>query len=170
LEPGLPAKLTPRQARFVDEYLVDLNATQAAIRAGYSASTAREQGYRLFTNVHIQEEIEKRMGERSEKVGITAQQVIREIARVAFANLSDVAKFGPDGVLIADSDSLSEDHSAAISEVKYAPSKNGATVSVKMHSKLQALELLGKHLGIFNEQSSNADDLMDAFVQFLRPK
>ncbi len=76
-------KPTSRQARFVDEYLIDLNATQAAIRAGYSRKTAQEQGSRLLSNVMVAAAIEKAMAERSQRTEITQDQVLKDLARIA---------------------------------------------------------------------------------------
>ena len=71
------AKLTAKQQRFVEEYLIDLNATQAAIRAGYSPKTANEQGARLLANASVQEAIAKAMAERSRRTGISQDRVIQ---------------------------------------------------------------------------------------------
>lgn len=68
--------MTTKQQRFVEEYLVDLNATQAAIRAGYSAKTAYSQGQRLLKDVEVKRAIEVGMGERSNRTGITADEVV----------------------------------------------------------------------------------------------
>jgi hypothetical protein len=75
--------MTPKQRRFVDEYLLDLNATQAAIRAGYSARTAEQQGPRLLGNVEIAEAIQAAQQARSERVQITADDVLRGLHREA---------------------------------------------------------------------------------------
>jgi hypothetical protein len=76
-------QLTPRQSRFVDEYLVDLNATQAAIRAGYSARTANEQGPRLLVNVGVATAIQAAQEVRSQRVRITQDDVLRGLLREA---------------------------------------------------------------------------------------
>ena len=76
------AKLTEKQRRFVDEYLIDLNATQAAIRAGYSAKTANEQGARLLANVSIQQAISEKMAERSKRTGVNQDRVVQELAKI----------------------------------------------------------------------------------------
>ena len=80
------AKLTNKQSRFVEEYLIDLNATQAAIRAGYSEKTARSQGQRLLTNVDIQERFKGQIEQRSERTEITADRVIQALADIAYAD------------------------------------------------------------------------------------
>lgn len=83
-------KLTVKQQCFVDEYLIDLNATQAAIRAGYSAKTADQQGSRLLANVKVQQTIAEEMAKRSKRTGINQDRVILELARLAFVNITDI--------------------------------------------------------------------------------
>lgn len=90
-------KLNAKQAAFVDEYLVDLNATQAAIRAGCSAITASQAGERLLRNVEIQTAITKRMNDREKRTEITQDRVIKEMARVAFGDPRRVMSWRPGG-------------------------------------------------------------------------
>ena len=80
------AKLTEKQQRFVDEYLIDLNATQAAIRAGYSVKTANEQGSQNLAKLSIQQAIAKQMAERSKRTGINQDRVVLELAKIALVN------------------------------------------------------------------------------------
>jgi len=75
--------LTPRQQRFVEEYLVDLNGTQAAIRAGYSAKTAKQQASRLLTNVDVQTAIKDRQEVRSERLDITVDSITKQLLSIA---------------------------------------------------------------------------------------
>ena len=77
--------LTPKQKRFVEEYLVDLNATQAAIRAGYSARTANEQGARLSANVSVSSAIQAALEARAKEIGRTARDVLKDIQDVTRA-------------------------------------------------------------------------------------
>ena len=81
--------MTRRQELFVKEYLIDLNATQAAIRAGYSKKTANRIGARLLSNVVIQQAIQEAMRKREQNTGITAERVLKEIATIAFASVDD---------------------------------------------------------------------------------
>ena len=85
--------LTPRQAAFCVEYLVDLNATQAAVRAGYSERTAKQQGARLLTNVDVAAEIQRLMAARSERTEITVDEVLRELWSIAMADPNDLIEF-----------------------------------------------------------------------------
>ena len=84
------AKLTAKQQRFVDEYLIDLNATQAAIRAGYAAENAEQVGYKLVHKSSVSNSISQAMAHRSRRTGITQDRVLRELAKVAFVNANDV--------------------------------------------------------------------------------
>ncbi len=145
------AKLTEKQQRFVDEYLIDLNATQAAIRAGYSAKTANEQGTQNLAKLSIQTEIAKRMAERSKRTGVNQDRVVLELAKIAFVKMTDIVD--EHGKI---KDSAAEDDLACIESIKYKESESdtGSSVEreVKISSKLKALELLGKHLGMWNDK------------------
>lgn len=145
------AKLTEKQQRFVDEYLIDLNATQAAIRAGYSVDTAKEIGYENLTKPHIQKVIAERMAERSKRTGINQDRVVLELARIAFVKMTDLVD--SHGRI---KDNATDDDLACIESVKYkqSESETGSSVEreVKISPKLKALELLGKHLGMWNDK------------------
>ena len=145
-------KLTKKQQLFVDEYLIDLNATQAAIRAGYSVDTAREIGCENLTKPNIQEAIAKAMAERSKRTGVNQDRVVLELARIAFVNIEDVVDTDTGEIL----PNASKDDLACIESVKFKQSDNqyGGSIEreVKLSSKMKALELLGKHLGMWNDK------------------
>lgn len=145
-------KLSPKQQRFVDEYLVDLNATQAAIRAGYSAKTAAQIGERLLRKVEVQAALSERMKARETRTEITQDRVLKELSRIAFGTSRDVMTWGPGGVKLRDSGELTEDEAAMVSEASEAVTAAGGTLKLKTHDKVKALELLGKHLGMFKER------------------
>ena len=162
--------LTPKQKRFVEEYLIDLNATQAAIRAGYSERNADKIGPELLGKTRVKEAINKRMAKRSQRTEITADRVLQELAKIAFANTTDFARvttkttyvmdwnketeqFEPKEVEqrlveVFDTDKLPEDKKAAIAAIKHT--KHG--IVVEPHDKVRALELLGKHLVLFTDK------------------
>ena len=144
-------KLTEKQQRFVEEYLIDLNATQAAIRSGYSAKTADVQGSRMLANVKVQQAISEIMANRSKRTGVNQDRVVQELARIAFVKMTDVVN--ADGEIRPDA---SDDDLACIESVKYKRSDTDTGSSeereVKIASKLKALELLGKHLGMWNDK------------------
>ena len=83
-------KLTDKQKKFVEEYLIDLNATQACIRAGYSPKTAMEQGYQLLQKTSVQEAIAECMAARSRRTGVNQDRVVLELAKIAFVRMPDV--------------------------------------------------------------------------------
>lgn len=146
------AKLTSKQQRFVEEYLVDLNATQAAIRAGYSTKTANEIGNENLSKPSIRMYIDQAIAERSKRTGINQDRVIRELARLAFVNANDVIDIDEATL----KEGASEDDTAAIAsvKVKVIPTKEGEGVEreIKLADKIRALELLGKHLGMFTDK------------------
>ena len=148
-------RLTPMQALFVEEYLVDLNAKQAAIRAGYSARTAHQQGSQIFNRPAVQAALRERMAARVARTEVQQDQVIRELARIAFGDLRDAVRWGPEGVTLRDSAGLAEDVARTIAEVKQSDSG----LSIKRHDKLKALELLAKHLGMLTERQELKHDL-----------
>ena len=185
-EGGVMAKLTAKQEAFVKEYLIDLNATQAAIRAGYSVNRASELGYQLLQKTTVSKAIARAMEERSKRTGITADMVINELATIAFANGTDFAKVverpmilnnsyvkDPDTgqmrtyttVELIPTDKLPEDKRKAIASIKEG--KYG--IEVASCDKVKALELLGRHLGMFkdkveitglNEEKSKLDGII----------
>lgn len=140
--------LTAKQQRFCDEYLIDLNATQAAIRAGYSVKTANEQGSRLLAKLSIQEAIGKEMAERSKRTGINQDRVVIELAKLAFVNIGDVVDLENATVKT----SATDEDLACIQSVKIKPSEFGTEREIKLYDKKASLELLGRHLGIFKDK------------------
>ncbi len=137
--------LTQKQIRFVEEYLLDLNATQAAIRAGYSPNTANEQGARLLANVSIVQAVQEAQGRRAQRTHIKADAVLAELAAIAFFDpaLLEGVK-GPEDVA-----ALPVGVRRAI--VGWSWDKQGNFL-LKLAPKTAGLELLGRHLGLFKER------------------
>lgn len=157
--------MNQKQERFVEEYLIDLNGTQAAIRAGYSPKTANEQASRMLANVNIRARIEKAMAERSRRTGINQDRVLMELAKIGFVNISDVvdpetAKVLPDA---------KEEDLACIQSIKVKPTEWGTEREVKMYDKKAALVDIGRHLGMFKENVNlnveTSEKLDDIFAQ-----
>ncbi len=141
--------MTKKQKRFVEEYLIDLNATQAAIRAGYSPDSAKEIGSENLTKPDIAKAVDQAIAERSRRTGVNADRVVRELAKIAFVNAGEVVDL--DTALLMDK--ISEDDMAAIQSVKVKTfGEDGIEREVKLADKLKALELLGKHLGLFKDK------------------
>jgi phage terminase small subunit len=142
--------LNPRQRVFAREYQKDLNLSQAAIRAGYGSKSAKSQASRLMsTNGDLREMVATEQADRLDRLGITAERIVEELARVAFRDASDVVEWGPDGVNLRDSSTLPAGVRAAIAEVSETNGRGGRSQRVRLHDKLKALELLGKHLPNF---------------------
>ena len=144
--------MTKNQKRFVEEYLIDLNATQAAIRAGYSPNTAKSIASELLDRPDVADAVDKAIADRSKRTGINQDRVIQELAKIAFVNIRDVVDTEDATVL----DSATPEDTACIESVrvKVFPTKDGEGVEreIKMSPKLKALELLGKHLGMFSDK------------------
>jgi phage terminase small subunit len=164
-------ELTAKQRAFVREYLIDLNATQAAIRAGYSEATAKDIGCENLAKPNIKSAIEAAMKIRSERTDITADRVLKELAKIGFSDLRKAVRWdsslvteedNPDGgdvavikrivtnqVTLVASDDLDDDTAMAISEI----SQNAAGgVKIKLHDKRAALVDIGRHLGMFTDK------------------
>jgi phage terminase small subunit len=156
------ANLGPRQESFVQEYLRDLNAKQAAIRAGYSPKTAEVQGSRLLSNAKVQRAIAMAKAERSKRTEVAADRALLEIARVGF---SDLRRIFDDRGGLKQPEEWDDDIAAAISSVK-AVTRNRPdgqveyVYEIKLCDKVKALEQLSKHLGLSREQTT-ADHPVD---------
>lgn len=141
--------MTPKQCRFVEEYLIDLNAAHAARRAGYSKRSAAQQGYRLLADAAVAGAIAREQAARATRTGVTADRVITELAKVAFGDPRRLLSWGPEGVTLRASDELTAAEAALVSEVAETRTSTGGTRRVKLHCKLTALTALGRHLGLF---------------------
>ena len=156
-------KLTPKQIAFVEEYLIDMNATRA-YKAAYpnitKDETAAQAGSRLLRNVKVEAYLHKRMDERSKATQITAESTLRGINNIAEANITDVVTLVRDdnGALkmqVVDFDKLPRNIKSAIQSIKQ--NKDGS-IEIKMHDKLKALELQAKHQGLFMERIEVKDN------------
>lgn len=154
------AGLNAKQSRFVEEYLIDLNATQSAIRAGYSPKTAGQQAFDLLKKPEIEEAIAEAKQRRSKRTEITQDMVLREYAKIGFADIRKAVAWGseplptenPDDdriypVELIASEQMDDDTAAAVSEV----SLTAQGVKIKMYDKKGALDSIGKHLGMFTD-------------------
>lgn len=180
------AKLTAKQQRFCDEYLIDLNGTRA-YKVAYPSvkkdETARVNASRLLTNANVKTYIQERQKEREKRTEITQDSVLRELALIAFAKASDYARVvEKDAMVEVDgnmvpvldedgnqvkyrtvepilTDELTEDQKKAIAVIK----KGRDGFEIKPYSKIQALELLGKHLGMFTDKIEVKNTTPNAF-------
>ena len=160
-----PPCLTPRQRRFVGEFLLDLNATQAARRAGYSPKTAVTQGPRLYRNVHVRAAIDTAMEARAQRTDVKADRVVLEAARIAFADLGRMVRWGKNGVRLVESTRLSADDRAAVASVQERRDKGKlSSLAIKLHDKNGALVTLFRHLGLFNQHDQVNQKQLNALL------
>jgi phage terminase small subunit len=153
-------KLTPKQEKFCEEYLVDLNATQAAIRTGYSEKTARSIASELLTKPNIQHRLRELRDEVQKKTQITKERVLEEYGKLAFANMIDYVRITPDGDAYVDLSNLTRDQAAALSEITVDDFTDGRgedardikRIKIKLSDKKGALDSIAKHLGMFVEK------------------
>lgn len=153
--------MTPKKERFIVEYLIDLNATKAAERAGYSARTAYSAGQRLLKDVEVATALTKAQQERAQRTGVTADRVLLELAAIGFSDLRDV--FDEHGHLRPPQD-LPDTVASAIASVKVTKERSrreGDTsteetvTEVKAWDKPRALEMMGRHLGMFVDRQQH---------------
>lgn len=167
-KPGRPAEpLTDRQQRFCEEYLVDLNATQAAIRTGYSEKTARQQGERLLSNADIQAQIQKLQAERSNRTQITADRVLAELALIGFSNVNHYSADDAGRIVLLEG--APEEAVRAVSSVKITSrtSSRGETetkTEIKLWDKVSALDKIGRHLGMFKDKVELTGDAIPIVI------
>ncbi|CUK22968.1 terminase small subunit [Achromobacter xylosoxidans] len=159
--------LTDKQRRFVDEYLVDLNATQAAIRAGYSQKTAGQIGEQNLKKLEIAAAVQEAQAARAKRTEITQDMVLRELAKIGFSDIRKIVRWGKTELRVADAgddeeevteayhglalvsaDDIDDDTAAAISEI----SEGREGLKVKLHDKKGALVDIGRHLGMFRDR------------------
>lgn len=174
--------LTAKQQLFVEEYLIDLNATQAAIRAGYSERTARKIGNENLTKPDIATKIQEAMNNRSKRTEITADMVLKEYAKLGFSNITDYlsvevklvtvdrdAENKPitelqQVVSIFETDMVPEDKMRAVAEIKQT--KEG--IALKLHDKKGALDSMARHLGMFNDKIEHSGEVKQTVNHNLR--
>lgn len=137
------SKLTPKQACFCNQYLIDLNGKQAAIRAGYSAKTAENQASRLLSNAKVQQMVTRLQEKTRKRVEITKQEIIEELGAIAFADIRDYLWFDGFTVRFKPFSELTDRQSKAIESVKQT--KDG--IELKLHGKSWSIERVCRLLG-----------------------
>lgn len=153
--------LNPRDQRFIDEYLIDLDPQRAALAAGYAKTTARSKAYQWVSDSkhkpHVYEAIERAKTERANRTGITADRVLIELGKLGFANLADYFHLTPHGEPVIDLTQATRDQLAALTEIQVDDFVDGRgentrdvkRVRIRMADKKAALDLLAKHLGLY---------------------
>jgi phage terminase small subunit len=151
-------ELTPKQERFCQEYMKDLNGTKAAIRAGYSEKTANEQASRLLANVNVAQRVQVLKGEQIERVKVDSDEILRELMRLGY---SDIRALYNENGTIKHPTEWPDDVARAVASVEVEELFEGSgenrewigyTKKVKFWPKDRGLDLLGKHKKLFTEK------------------
>lgn len=187
----MKVKLTEKQKRFCDEYLIDLNATRA-YKAAYKTckkdETANVNGSRLLANAKVKAYLEKRIKDREKRTEITQDKVLKELAKIGFSDTTDYARIvervgknkiiNDDGEVVGEeeyiyktvdlspTDHLTPDQRRVIESIKEG--KYG--IELRLHDKVKALELIGKHLGMFTEKTELDAEEQRARILVLKSK
>lgn len=155
-------KLTGKQWLFCQEYIVDLNATQAAIRAGYAPKSAVIRASRLLRQENVQAAIQEAQRLAQVRSQVTVERLVEEYAKIAFADLTDIIRIEGGRVVISDTATLTPAQAAALSEIHQT--KDGS-IKIKLHSKQAALDSLAKTLGMFRDASVVEDTRPPPIIQ-----
>lgn len=165
------AKFTDKEEKFIQQYIICMNGAEAARRAGYAHSGARQEASRLLTNADIYAEIQKRREALRNKHEVKKEEIVRELKAVAFSNLKAVSKWSKNSVEVFDSDDLDEDASAAIKKVKQQDHEHGRNIEIELHDKISSLEKISKLLGYLSDkpgddQPTHSPTVTELLVRF----
>jgi phage terminase small subunit len=161
---GRLVALDSREARFIDEYLLDPDAYSAALKAGYSETVARSRSSSWVgpsrqkqAKPHVYQELKRRQAILAEKFSVTQEKVLQELAKLGFSNLADFTRLvGEDRII--DLSEATRDQLAALAEITVEDYKDGRgedardvrKVKIRLQDKMTALTTLAKHLGLFD--------------------
>jgi phage terminase small subunit len=160
-------RLTPKQLRFVQEFLVDMNATQAAIRAGYSPKTAYSIASENLRKPEVIQALQEARQVLADRLEVTQEKVLLEYARVAFASMDRFMSWNAGRVSLKASEDLTPDEVAAVAEISQTVTEAGGTLRLKLHEKKGALDSLAKHLGLFKTASAEEVPTLKIIVERL---
>ncbi len=151
------AKLTDKQKQFCEEYLIDLNATQAAIRAGYSKKTAQEISAQNLSKLIIQEYLSELKAKRAEKIEITQDEVLRELKNFAYADITDIMNLS-----FAEIKQLPIELRRMISSYKKTETSGDGwekiSYEIKFVDKMKAIEMINRHIGLYEKDNVQSRD------------
>lgn len=148
----MPKLKSKRYEEFCQQYIIDFNGARSATVAGFSKKTARIRASELLTKSNIQERIAELMKDRSERTQITQDMVVKELAILGFSDFTKFAKYTKgDGLMLENTKDIKGERTRAIKSMKQMTSKDGGSIAIKLHGKEKPLELLGKHVGMFED-------------------
>jgi len=140
-------ELTHKQIAFCNEYMIDSNGKQAAIRAGYSPKSAEVTASQLISKSKVKAFIEKRREQQAKILDVNTDKVVRELANISFSNITDFIEVKGNEVNLTDWSVLTKDQTACVESV--CKTKEG--YRLKLYSKATAIELLGKYFSMWNQ-------------------
>lgn len=170
---GAGARLSTRQESFVAAIQAGIAPADAAVKAGYAPATAKRTGHRLMASPVIRAALAE-TGASSGLPGygtgeVSPEQVVQELAAIGFGVLSDVCSWSPEGIRLHDSTRLTRMQASMIAEIREASSGKGG-LHVKLHSKLKALEMLGRHFGMFGGASCEGGQTVPMLPEELKQR
>jgi len=147
-----PRKLSDKQVKFIEYYLLLGNATKAAIKAGYAKGTASSQGSQQINKAIVFAEIEKRRRANLRKLSLKSEDIVKELIKIGFSDPTDVMEWKDNVLVLKDSKDLPDFVKPAIKSIKQTMTKSGPVIELRFHDKLKALELLGRNFGIWHDK------------------
>lgn len=146
--------ISAKQERFCQEWVVDQNGTAAAVRAGYSKTSARSTAARLLAQNNVQERVAELQADAAKRIGLTHDKVLSELCKLAFTNLTDIVDITGGAIRIRTPLEVEDPAMwAAVSSIKEKMVNGEKVLAVTMHDKRATLEMLGRHLGMFKENA-----------------
>jgi phage terminase small subunit len=158
-----------RDERFAREYVIDLNGEQAAIRAGYAPKSAKVTASRLLTKANVKARIAELAKQHADKLNLKAENVLRELSLMGFSNMMNYVKVNAEGDASIDLSALTRDQTAAIQEITVEETGKVTRTKLKLADKLEALELLGRHLKLFDQAGQAGAEGQVILVDIPRP-
>lgn len=159
--------ISDRQIKFIDHYLVHLNASRAAMEAGYSPKTAFRMGQENLQKPAIRSRIDEALAKRSEKTKISSDQVLEELAIIAFSDVKNFINYNGQDITLKQFSEIPEPLTRCISKITQKSTRDGPSVTIQMHDKLAAIEKLEKHLPMHIARLREVEALKLEFEQKL---
>ena len=150
---GKKRPVSNRHQAFVDQYMIDRNATAAYQRAGYLATgmSAAASASGLLKRPNIKALVRAAEKEIAKKTRVTVERIEREFAIVAFSDMSEYAEWGPYGVRVKSSGTIQADNKRAVKEISDSKGEHGTSTSLKLHNKIEALKQLALRHGFYEK-------------------
>lgn len=148
-----------RREQFVEAFVTNFNASEAARKIGASTKSSRVTGHRMMEDPAVQVMIQQRLKKRSKRYEATLDRLVREYSTIAFSDIGDYVDWEPGNVSIKSKKDITRRARRAVAEIKETfHAEGGANITVKMHDKMKALDSLGRYLGMFEEGGQRDED------------